>query len=262
MTAARAKSRTGPRRVALDTLDAALGRRPKPADEALVGHPAFEDLDRRDRAFARLLVLTVLRRLGELDALARPHLRFEPKDLRARNILRLGTAQLRFLGTPAHAAVNETVRLAVGKQAPMVPMLNAVLRRVADAPPVELGRRSPRHAGLALRLLGRRLWRAGGPRHRHGPPGRGAARSSGQGRSRAMDRGAGRQAAAGRHASLPGRRPRRPASRLRRRCLVGAGSGRGPSPPDCWATSPDGGCWISARRPAARPCSSPQPAPG
>ncbi len=133
-----AKGRTGPRRVALDTLDATLGRRPKPADEALVGHPAFEDLDRRDRAFARLLVLTVLRRLGELDALARPHLRFEPKDLRARNILRLGTAQLRFLGTPAHAAVNETVRLAVGKQAPMVPMLNAVLRRVADAPPVEL----------------------------------------------------------------------------------------------------------------------------
>ncbi len=138
VTAPLGKSRTGPRRVALDTLDAALGRRPKPADEALLGHPAFEDLDRRDRAFARLLVLTVLRRLGELDALARPHLRFEPKDLRTRNILRLGTAQLRFLGTPAHAAVHETVRLAVGQQAPMVPMLNAVLRRIADAPPVEL----------------------------------------------------------------------------------------------------------------------------
>ncbi len=132
------KGRTGPRRVALDTLDAALGRRPRPADEALIGHPAFDELDRRDRAFARLLVLTVLRRLGELDALAQPHLRFAPKDLRTKNILRLGTAQLRFLGTPAHAAVHETVRLAVGQQAPMVPMLNAVLRRIAEAPAVEL----------------------------------------------------------------------------------------------------------------------------
>lgn len=101
------------------------------ADEAFDAHPMTARLERRDRAFARLLILTVLRRLGEIDAAFRPHLRFEPKERLAIQILRLGTAQLLFLKTPPHAAVNESIRLAGRRLAHLVPMLNAVLRKVA-----------------------------------------------------------------------------------------------------------------------------------
>jgi 16S rRNA (cytosine967-C5)-methyltransferase len=127
------------RRVALDALDAALiqGRA---ADEALVRHVGWPALERRDRGFAQLLVLTVLRRLGEIDAVVRPLLRFEPKEPRTFLILRLGAAQLLVLGTPPHAAVNETVRLAGPALAHAVPMLNAVLRRIAAAGPAALAR--------------------------------------------------------------------------------------------------------------------------
>ena len=65
----------------------------------------------RDRAFARLLVTTVLRRLGQIDHTALPLLRYRPKELTVTNLLRLGAAQLLFLSTPPHAAVAETVRL-------------------------------------------------------------------------------------------------------------------------------------------------------
>lgn len=112
-------------------LGLALTSRAEAADEAFAAHPATGELDRRDRAFARLLILTVLRRLGELDAAISPHLRFQPREPEAMNILRLGAAQLLLLGTPAHAAVNESIRLAGGKLAHLIPMLNAVLRKIA-----------------------------------------------------------------------------------------------------------------------------------
>ena len=126
-----AKPKVSPRKVALDVLDATLGKKPVPADEAMAAHPALADLSQRDRAFARLLVLTTLRRLAELDAAVRPFLRREPKSLVVRNILRLGATQLLFLKTPPHAAVHETVKLASGDLAGTAPMLNAVLRRLA-----------------------------------------------------------------------------------------------------------------------------------
>lgn len=126
-----AKPKVSPRKVALDVLDATLAKKPVPADEAMAAHPALADLSQRDRAFARLLVLTTLRRLAELDAAVRPFLRREPKSLVVRNILRLGAVQLLFLKTPAHAAVHETVKLATGDLAGTAPMLNAVLRRLA-----------------------------------------------------------------------------------------------------------------------------------
>src|SRR5271154_7327394 len=56
------------RHVALDLLGAVLGRE-RPLDEAIDDSPAMAKLSPRDRAFARLLVATVLRRLGQIDAL-------------------------------------------------------------------------------------------------------------------------------------------------------------------------------------------------
>ncbi|MCS7266821.1 MAG: methyltransferase domain-containing protein [Geminicoccaceae bacterium] len=119
------------RSVALDVLDAVLGPDQRPLEEAFASHPDLAQLAPRDRQLARLLVATVLRHMAELDALASPFLRFKPEPPRLRHILRLGIAQLAFLGTPPHAAVHTTVELARHGHEKAVPMINAVLRRVA-----------------------------------------------------------------------------------------------------------------------------------
>jgi 16S rRNA (cytosine967-C5)-methyltransferase len=118
------------RLIALDVLDRVLGEA-RPLEETFAGHPALALLDARDRAFARLLVTTVLRRLGQIDALLDGYMRARPKAVRVRNLLRLGAAQLLFLDTPAHAAVAEAMALASGQLGFAKGLVNAVLRRVA-----------------------------------------------------------------------------------------------------------------------------------
>ncbi|HEY1722197.1 MAG TPA: transcription antitermination factor NusB [Magnetospirillaceae bacterium] len=103
-------------------------RRPMDEGRETVG------LERRDRAFARLLLATMLRRLGEIDALLDRCLE-RPLPAAAtpvRDALRLGVAQLVFLDTPDHAAVNSTVALvrAQGWDG-MAGLTNAILRRIA-----------------------------------------------------------------------------------------------------------------------------------
>ncbi|MGE3647971.1 MAG: transcription antitermination factor NusB, partial [Reyranellaceae bacterium] len=121
------------RRVALSVLDRVLRAR-QPFDETLTGHGDFLRLEPRDRAFVRLLVATTLRRLGEIDA-ALGRLMDKPLTPRAhlvRGVLRLAVAQLAFLGTPAHAAVDTAVGLAATLESGAYKALvNAVLRRVA-----------------------------------------------------------------------------------------------------------------------------------
>ena len=116
------------RRRALRWLDAVLvrGRAFDPADGPADG----DSLAPRDRAFARRLAAAVLRRRGQIDALVanaldRP---LEGGAAAARNVLRLGAAQLLFLDTPRHAAVDGAVRLAPDRYKGLV---NAVLRRLA-----------------------------------------------------------------------------------------------------------------------------------
>jgi 16S rRNA (cytosine967-C5)-methyltransferase len=123
------------RAIALDLLQDVL-RRGRALDEALAANGDLPRLEARDRAFARLLTATVLRRLGQIDAaidqrLERP---LPPKRAAVRDILRLGVAQIAFLGLAPHAAVDTSVEL-VGKggQAGMKGLVNAVLRRIAEA---------------------------------------------------------------------------------------------------------------------------------
>ncbi len=121
------------RRTALAVLQAVLddGR---PLDDALAQNPVLPKLAPRDRGFARLLAATVLRRLGQTDALI-DHCLDRPlkrRDIALRHILRLGAVQLLFLGTPAHAAVSTSLELARGPRlAGQRGLLNAVLRRLA-----------------------------------------------------------------------------------------------------------------------------------
>ena len=95
------------RNVALDLIGAVL-RRKRPLDDAIEDNPMVHQLPGRDRAFARLLVATVLRRLGQIDALIADclNLPLAPRAALVHDILRLGVAQLLFLRTPPHAAVN------------------------------------------------------------------------------------------------------------------------------------------------------------
>jgi 16S rRNA (cytosine967-C5)-methyltransferase len=117
----------------LDTLRAVLEQK-RPLDEVLEDNPDRERLAPRDRAFARLLVATTLRRLGQIDrvidgCLDKPLPR---RAMAVRQLLRLGICQLLFLGTPPHAAVDTTVELiaARGGEAGFKGLINAVLRRV------------------------------------------------------------------------------------------------------------------------------------
>ena len=116
---------------ALDILGSVLGAG-TPLDEVLADHHGLGRMDSRDRAFARLLSATTLRRLGQIDALI-DHCLERPLARRAarlRDILRLGACQLVFLGTAPHAAVDGSVSL-VGPNRVYKGLVNAVLRRLA-----------------------------------------------------------------------------------------------------------------------------------
>lgn len=120
------------RRVALDMIARVLGQK-QSLDDVLTSSPDFERLSERDRGFCRMLVATVLRRLGQIDDVIDRFLNSRPrgKGSRAVDILRMGAAQILFMGTPPHAAVGETVSLA--STAGLIQfkgMINAVLRRV------------------------------------------------------------------------------------------------------------------------------------
>lgn len=123
------------RAIALDLLQDVL-RRGRALDDALAANGDLPRLEARDRAFARLLTATVLRRLGQIDAAIDERLEraLPPKRAAVRDILRLGVAQIAFLGLAPHAAVDTSVELVGrGGQAGMKGLVNAVLRRIAEA---------------------------------------------------------------------------------------------------------------------------------
>src|SRR6266404_9644533 len=127
------------RAVALDLLQEVLVRQ-RSLDEAMSKNAQWSELEPRDRAFARLLTATTLRRLGEINQ-ALDLFVTERLPLKARAVsdaLRLGACQLLFLGTPAHAAVGETVELVggLGALAGYKGLVNAVLRRLGRERPL------------------------------------------------------------------------------------------------------------------------------
>src|SRR6201996_312659 len=125
------------RGVAIDLLGAVL-RRHRALDDAMDEASDMQSLSVRDRAFARLLVATVLRRLGQIDALIAHCLAtpLPPRAAQVHDMLRLGIAQLLFLRTPAHAAVATTVDLADARGfTSHKGLVNAVLRRLSQDGP-------------------------------------------------------------------------------------------------------------------------------
>jgi 16S rRNA (cytosine967-C5)-methyltransferase len=120
------------RQAAHELLGAVLRRR-QPLDGAFDTSERVAALQPRDRALARLVAATTLRRLGQVDAvlaraLERP---LPPRAAPALDALRIGAAQLLFLGSPPHAAVGTAVALLGGRLAVYRGVVNAVLRRLA-----------------------------------------------------------------------------------------------------------------------------------
>ena len=198
------------RRVALDLLVSCLDRG-QPLDDALARHQGFAGLDPRDRAFVRLLLATTLRRLGEIEEvlgflIERP---LDGANAAGRQVLRLGAAQLLFLGTPPHAAVDTSVRLVVDAGLPHLKGLaNAVLRRISRDGPALLGDRDPARLNTPQWLWD--SWTAATARkparHRRRPSDRGAARPHAAFQPRLLGRPPGGRGAADRYDPPRGRR--------------------------------------------------------
>lgn len=103
-------------------------------DDAFAAEQGGE-LSPSDSGFMRALVMTVLRRSGQIDATLRPLLPRPPHKIKPPhllNILRLGVAQLLCMEGAEHAAVDLSVEAAAKnrKTAPAKNMVNAVLRRI------------------------------------------------------------------------------------------------------------------------------------
>src|SRR6266478_2338104 len=121
------------RSVAIDLIGSVV-RGKRPLDDAIEDNRDMAALAVRDRAFARLLVATVLRRLGQIDALIADCLNtpLPPRAAIVHDVLRLGIAQLLFLRTPPHAAVATSVDLAHARGfLSHKGLVNAVLRRLS-----------------------------------------------------------------------------------------------------------------------------------
>jgi 16S rRNA (cytosine967-C5)-methyltransferase len=122
-------------RIAAAELLIAVLDRGRAFEDALADTQSFSALEGRDRAFARALATAGLRRLGGVSAvlsrfLERP---LQESAQHARALLHIGATQLLVLGTPAHAAVGETVEAAneLRQARGFAKLINAVLRRVA-----------------------------------------------------------------------------------------------------------------------------------
>ena len=125
------------RRIALDALSEVLVRH-KPLEGALdrlAAAPATKGLHPSDLALSRLIAATTLRRLGQLeDVLAQFLAKPLPDEaVRAKIVLLSAAAQLLFLGTAPHAAIDVAVTLC--RETPQserfAGLANAVLRKVS-----------------------------------------------------------------------------------------------------------------------------------
>jgi len=107
-----------------------------PLELALSNQLGYNAMDSRDRAFARLISATTFRRLGQIDGVLKAFVKQTPPRL-VMAALQTGAAQILYLGTPAHAAVGETVDLLKSnpKTKGFSGMVNAVLRRVSERGP-------------------------------------------------------------------------------------------------------------------------------
>jgi len=137
-------------------------RRGKPLDDLLSqseNNSDWQQLNARDRAFSRSLLMTTLRHKGEIDWIIGQFLKKPPQaKTRVNEILCLGVAQLLFMEVSDHAAIDTSVRLAKrsDKSRHLAKLVNAILRQVTRAEPKELT--SPDGAIINVPNMWRQRW--------------------------------------------------------------------------------------------------------
>lgn len=146
------------RDLATRLIDAVLVRG-RALDDALEQHVASADLEPRDRGLARLIAATVLRRLGQLEAVLALFIEKPLPEERGNltPILLSAAAQLAFLATPPHAAINiavEQCRRNRGARR-FDKLANAVLRRVAECGPGIVAAQDAAHLNIPGWMLAR-----------------------------------------------------------------------------------------------------------
>lgn len=117
----------------------------QPLEQVLAAQPDYRALEGRDRAFVRLIAATTFRRMGQIDAALKPFVRQRPTKL-VYAALQTAAAQILYLGTPAHAAVGETVAMlkSRGSSKGFANMANAVLRNIVEKGPSLAGAQPPK----------------------------------------------------------------------------------------------------------------------
>ena len=92
----------------------------------------FKKLNKKDNAFVKMLVLTFLRRNGEVDFVINKFVKkpLKGKDEKLKNILRIGITQILFLEVSDHAATFTTVEITKKHYFGLQSFVNAVLRNV------------------------------------------------------------------------------------------------------------------------------------
>jgi len=128
----------GARQAAADLVEAVLITK-IPLDDRLawsIERGPMKKLEARDRAFARAIAATTLRRLGQIDALMEARIK-KPLPSTAhgiRTIVRCAIAELVFMGTASHATVSTAVSLTenIEKGYHYKGLVNAVLRRISE----------------------------------------------------------------------------------------------------------------------------------
>lgn len=145
------------RRVALEILRNVLDRK-QALDHVLESDDGFKSLAQRDRAFCRMLVSTVIRRLGQIDDLIeKAEDRPGTKPPVLQHILRLGVTQIMFMAVPDHAAVDTSVRLAEEAQMErQKAFVNAILRTIIRSAPAWLSRQDEARLNTPEWLL--KIW--------------------------------------------------------------------------------------------------------
>lgn len=128
--AEKSASGVAPRQLALDLLQGVWEEQMLLAE--LEQHPHFAEKPPELRARASRLARTTLRLSGRADAAMKPFLQRPPRPA-IRALLRLATVEMLAEGEAPHGVVNAAVTIAKREQAKAAPMVNAVLRRVADS---------------------------------------------------------------------------------------------------------------------------------
>ncbi len=122
-------SGTGPRQLALDLLQGVWEEQMLLAE--MEQHPHFAESPPEIRARAGRLARTTLRLAGRADAAMKPFLQRIPRP-GIKALLRLAIVEILAEGEAPHGVVNAAVTIAKREQPKAAPMVNAVLRRVAE----------------------------------------------------------------------------------------------------------------------------------